>query len=54
MYKIIKNKDVISLTNDVNHWVQQGYKPCGGISVYISPYSKEPTYVQALVKEAEK
>lgn len=53
MYKIVEKKNKITLMNDIKYLLDNGYKLCGGVSVYVSPYSKETVYVQALIKESE-
>ncbi|CAB4162583.1 Domain of unknown function DUF1737 [uncultured Caudovirales phage] len=49
-YKIVETRDAEILENEVNHLIDQGYKPLGGMRVIVSPYSSLRFY-QTLVLE---
>lgn len=49
-YKLVKESTAMSLQNEVNHLIQQGYQPFGPPSIAnLGTHSTNPTYIQAMV-----
>lgn len=49
-YRVVSEESEYQLANRVNKWIQDGWRPQGGVSfVYHSSYKE--TWAQAMVKE---
>jgi hypothetical protein len=53
-YKVIEAKDeAINLQEEVNHHIEDGWEPIGGVAVGYSPQSYNWWFYQAMIREPD-